>query len=165
MNTFTKAERIVSQKLIDSMFTKGGQSHSLTAYPLRAVYLLTDNADAAQPPVQLLLSVSKRRFKHAVDRNRVKRQLRETYRHHKVLIAPAVPQGRRLAVALIWLADSLQPSADVAVHSVCDVLPNWMMAANNPAELARTDSVMISSLICFIFLKNTSWRNYKGPKR
>ena len=121
MNTFTKAERIVSQKLIDSMFTKGGQSHSLTAYPLRAVYLLTDNADAALPPVQLLLSVSKRRFKHAVDRNRVKRQLREAYRHHKVLIAPAVPQGHRLAVALIWLADSLQPSADVE-RRLCTLL-------------------------------------------
>ena len=97
MNTFTKAERIVSQKLIDSMFTKGGQSHSLTAYPLRAVYLLTDNADAALPPVQLLLSVSKRRFKHAVDRS------------------------RRLAVALIWLADSLQPSADVE-RRLCTLL-------------------------------------------
>ena len=57
---------------------------------------------------QLLLSVPKKRFKHAVDRNRVKRQLREAYRHHKHLL-----DGKHMAVAFVWLTDAHFPSSVV----------------------------------------------------
>ena len=56
-------------------------------------------------PVQILVSVSKRHFRHAVDRNRVKRQVREAYRHHKQLLFNVVPPTHQLLVAFIWLAD------------------------------------------------------------
>ena len=106
---FSKLERIVSQKLIDELFTSG-QSHSLTAFPLRAVYLPC----VAKPvQLQLLLSVPKRRFKHAIDRNRVKRQLREAFRKNKQLLADAVPDGQAVALAFIWMSDRHLPSADV----------------------------------------------------
>ena len=88
VNGFPKQERIVSQKQIEELFTSG-QSHSLTAFPLRAVFLNQDeneNEDEKQNAVKLLLSVPKRRFKHAVDRNRVKRQLREAFRKNKKLL-------------------------------------------------------------------------------
>ena len=53
------------------------------------------------------MSVSKRRFKHAVDRNRAKRQIREAYRLNKTLLLPTseAEEKRRLFVAFIWLAD------------------------------------------------------------
>lgn len=106
-NEFHKRERIVSQKLVDQLFTSG-QSQSLAAFPLRAVYL-TQQADCHQ----VLISVPKRRLRHAVDRNRVKRQLREAYRRHKDLLPEATPDGQHLAIAFVWLADSLMDTADV----------------------------------------------------
>ena len=119
MPRFTKSERIVSQKLIDELFSGNG-SHSLAAFPLRAVYMLRPVA-AAEPPVQLLISVPKRRFKHAVDRNRVKRQLREAFRLSKQLLADHVPAGQQVALAFIWLSDQHQPSAAIA-HRVQSLL-------------------------------------------
>ena len=91
--SFPKQERIVSQKLIDELFTSG-QSHSLTAFPLRAVFL----PGAAQ--LQLLLSVPKR-------------QLREAFRKNKQLLADALPDGQAVALAFIWMSDRHASSAVV----------------------------------------------------
>ena len=107
---FHKRERIVSRKLIEQLFSHTG-SHSKAAFPVRAVYRLEPcDGETEAAPVQLLISVSKRHFKHAVDRNRVKRQLREAYRHHKALLDGCVPEGYRLAVAFIWLTPNHQAS-------------------------------------------------------
>lgn len=56
-------------------------------------------------PLQVLVSVSKRHFKHAVDRNRVKRQIREAYRRHRQLLSERIPEDKALAIAFIWLSD------------------------------------------------------------
>lgn len=67
-----------------------------------------------EEPVQVLISVSKRHFKHAVKRNRVKRQIREAYRHQKALLIGKVPEGKTLTAAFIWLADELHDSRQVS---------------------------------------------------
>ena len=108
---FQKKERVVSQKLIDELFD-GGHSHSMAAFPLRVIYMHTEHQEG-QPPVQVLISVPKKRFHHAVDRNRVKRQIREAYRHQKHLLADKVAPNQMLVVAFVWLSDQLQPSAEV----------------------------------------------------
>jgi ribonuclease P protein component len=77
-----------------------------------------DAADDADVKVQVLVNVSKRRFKHAVDRNRVKRQIREAYRLNKEVLASAVPQGKRVLLAFLWLSDRHSPSATVAARVV-----------------------------------------------
>ncbi|TNJ47089.1 ribonuclease P protein component [Tamlana fucoidanivorans] len=76
--TYPKKEKLKSKKLIDQLFSQG---KSVSAYPLRLVYLQTafDEDVLAKTGV----SVSKRYFKKAVDRNRIKRLLRESYRLHK----------------------------------------------------------------------------------
>ncbi len=113
-NTFRKSERMVSKKLIDTLFG-GGHSRSAVAYPVRAVYMVAGRGekDAA---VQVLVSVSKRHFKRAVKRNRVKRQIREAYRLNKHALTELVEQseGKSLALAFIWQADRLYDSKRVS---------------------------------------------------
>lgn len=109
--TFQKKERVVSQKLIDELFS-GGHSQSLAAFPLRVIYMSKEHQEG-QPPVQVLISVPKKRFHHAVDRNRVKRQIREAYRRQKSLLVNKVAPTQMLVIAFVWLSDQLQPSADI----------------------------------------------------
>ena len=109
--TFSKKERIVSKKLIEQLFSKGN-SHSISAFPLRIVYMEKEREEG-EAPVQVMVSVSKRHFKRAVKRNRVKRQVREAYRQHKQLLTEKITEGKSLAVAFIWLADELCESTKV----------------------------------------------------
>lgn len=101
--TFRKWERIVSKKQIESLF-EGGESQSLAAFPLRVVYQITERRQS-NTPAQILISVPKKRFKHAVDRNKVKRQVREAFRLHKQPLWEAIPDDKQLAIAFIWLSD------------------------------------------------------------
>lgn len=108
MYTLRKAERVHSKTIIDQMFT-GGISKSFSVFPLRVVYMPVREQEAA---VSILVSVSKKRFKRAVKRNRVKRQIREAYRKNKQeLLCSLSQQEQQLAIAFIYLSDELVPSA------------------------------------------------------
>ena len=109
--TFSKRERIVSRTLMERLFNKG-ESQSVSAYPLRMVYIIKERQEGEEP-VEVLVSVSKRHFKRAVKRNRVKRQIREVYRHRKHLLTSRIPEGKMLAAAFIWQADDLLDSRRV----------------------------------------------------
>lgn len=85
--TLGKQERLKSRKLIEKLYSEG---HSVKRFPLRMVYLQTTHTSSF--PVQMGVSVSKRNFKHAVDRNRLKRLMRETYRLQKDLVYNHVTQ-------------------------------------------------------------------------
>src|SRR6201991_1931771 len=78
MHTFKKEERLCNKKLIERLFHNGS---SFLCYPFKASWLLVD--EPLQFPAQILFSVSKKRYKHAVDRNLIKRCMRESYRLHK----------------------------------------------------------------------------------
>ena len=91
------------------MFSGGARSFSV--FPLRVVYLPVEELEA---PVSILVSVSKRRFKRAVKRNRVKRQIREAYRKNKHGLSQTLQdEGRQLAVAFIYLSDRLVDSVEI----------------------------------------------------
>ena len=82
----------------------------MSAYPLRAVFLPVELSD--QSGVSVLMSVPKKRFHDAVDRNRVKRQLREAYRKHKhALVAQMEERGRGLLVAFIYVSSQIESTA------------------------------------------------------
>lgn len=109
---FQKQERIVSQKLIEELFG-GGQSHSMAAFPLRAVYMQQERQDRSEP-VKVLISVPKKRLHHAVDRNRAKRQVREAYRLQKQLLIDKIPEGQAIDIAFIWLSDCPCLTVDIS---------------------------------------------------
>lgn len=117
--TFHKQERIVSRKQMETLFG-GGTSQSLAAFPLRVVYM-TQALPTGEVPVQILVSVSKKHFKHAVDRNRVKRQVREAYRHHKQQLYDALPADQQLLLAFVWLSDQHISTKEVEKR-VCNLL-------------------------------------------
>lgn len=76
--TFTKEERLCNKKLVDQLFHNGS---SFLCYPFKVSWILS--ADPQSFPAQVLFSVSKKRYKKAVDRNLIKRRLREAYRLNK----------------------------------------------------------------------------------
>jgi ribonuclease P protein component len=115
MNTLCKAERLYKRTLIEKLFSNG--NHSFTVFPLRIVYIKTDELDADNA---ILISVAKRHFKHAVKRNRVKRQIREAYRRNKSLLGK--PENGHWLVAFIYLSDDIL-SSDAITASVCTALP------------------------------------------
>src|SRR6476660_1286004 len=86
-NTYPKNEKLKSRKLIDLLFSQGG---SVAKYPLRLVYLKTDFGEEGK--IIMGVSVSKKHFKSAVDRNYFKRVLRETYRLNKHLLEDNLQQ-------------------------------------------------------------------------
>jgi len=112
--SFNKQERIVSQKLIDELFS-GSSSHSMAAFPIRVVFFVKERTPD-EPAVQVLMSVPKKRFKHAVDRNRTKRQLREAYRHYRESLLPYIAANQQLALAFIWLSDKHFPSSSINIR-------------------------------------------------
>jgi ribonuclease P protein component len=79
--TYSKAEKLKSKTTIDLLFSKG---KSVSKYPLRLVYIEGDFDEGI--PIKMGVSVSKKHFKKAVDRNYFKRVLRETYRLNKHLL-------------------------------------------------------------------------------
>jgi len=79
--TYPKSEKLKRKNTIDLLFSEG---LSVSKYPLRLVYApLPGETDGK---IKMGVSVSKKYFKHAVDRNYFKRVLRETYRLNKHLI-------------------------------------------------------------------------------
>jgi len=112
INTLSKKERICSKTQIDELFNKEN-SHSMTVFPIRLVYRVSDVETSA--PAQILVSVPKRCFVRAVKRNRVKRQIREAYRKnkHQLLETLSTKPGKSLMMAFIWLDNSLHPSDEV----------------------------------------------------
>lgn len=80
-NTLGKQERLKSKKLIEKLYAEG---ESVKTFPLRMVFVQT--AHTSEFPCQVGVSVAKRNYKLAVDRNRLKRLMRETYRLQKEIV-------------------------------------------------------------------------------
>lgn len=95
MFSFSKDERLCSRKAIDRLFAEG---KGFTIFPLRILHL-------PQETNQILVSVSKRHFKRAIDRNTIKRRIREGYRLNKHLL---LSSGQ--AIGYIYLAKEILPS-------------------------------------------------------
>ena len=109
-NTFKKSERLCSRILMDRLFQ--GNSLSVSVYPLRAVFLPVSTDE--QKGVSVLMSVPKKRFHDAVDRNRVKRQLREAYRKNKHALTKQVSDSDQgLLIAFIYVSSQIESTTQI----------------------------------------------------
>jgi ribonuclease P protein component len=106
MYTFKKEERLCNKRLIDKLFHSGS---SFLCYPFKASWLLA--ADEQQVPVQILFSVSKKRFKRAVDRNQIKRRIREAYRLNKQqqLYDQLNTAGKKIVLSVGYIGKEIAP--------------------------------------------------------
>lgn len=95
-HTYPKHEKLKSRTLINQLFTEG---KSVSKYPLRLVYVQVSELEDSN--VKLGVSVSKKHFKKAVDRNYYKRVLRETYRLNKSILTKVV-EDKKYAFMLLY---------------------------------------------------------------
>ncbi len=95
-----KKEKLKSRKQIDALFASG---KSFAVFPLRVTYRFLPAEEA--PVAQIGVTASKRHFKKAVDRNRIKRLLREAYRLQKKELAETLSQGNTQAYLFFMYTD------------------------------------------------------------
>jgi len=97
LETFGKSERLCSKKLIKELFNRGS---SFYTHPFKVIFLPNPDQEVVQH--QLLISVPKRNFKKAVDRNKIKRRIKEAYRLNKKHFP--VDANNPLMIAYIYTA-------------------------------------------------------------
>jgi ribonuclease P protein component len=106
MYTFKKEERLCNKRLIDGLFHNGS---SFLCYPFKASWMLIDGGQ--QVPVQVVFSVAKKRYKRAVDRNVVKRRMREAYRLNKqaCLYDVLSSASKQLVLSVSYIGKEISP--------------------------------------------------------
>lgn len=116
--TLSKEERLSWKRHIDLLFAQG---QTFVAFPLRVIYLSLEEEMPAR--ASFLVSVPKKRFKRAVKRNLIKRQVREAYRLRKyALFEPLEAKGKRMLIAFLYIDKeihsfaTLEKAMNKAIH-------------------------------------------------
>lgn len=104
--TFSKEERLKSRKEIKELFDKGS---SFFIYPFKTFYLPITSPDSSCKN-KLLISISKKNHKKAVDRNLLKRRIREAYRLNKRLLTD---NGPSFAIGLVFVSRQILSFSEI----------------------------------------------------
>jgi ribonuclease P protein component len=112
LNTYNKKERLKSRKQLDALFKSG---KTLTVFPVKMFYALVEGQDN---PVKAGVGVSKKFFKKAVERNRIKRLLREAYRTEKQPLQLQLSNGKKQLNLFLLFIDKELPSYDLVKDKI-----------------------------------------------
>jgi ribonuclease P protein component len=122
--TLSKEERLSWKRHIDVLFEKG---ESFISFPLRVVYLPA--IEQMPSTVSMLVSIPKKRFKRAVKRNLLKRQVREAFRLDKYkLVEPLEAENKQMMVAFLYVDkevhsfNSIEKAMSKALNMLCNKL-------------------------------------------
>ncbi len=119
--TLKKEEKLKSRKAIENLFSDG---KSFSQYPLRIVYRKSTSEHH-----QLAVSVAKKKFKHAVDRNLLKRRLREAYRLNKSILDN---QNDRFDFIFIYL--SKDKKSFLEIEEAMKIILQKLVSVSNSIE-------------------------------
>jgi len=128
---FKKEERLCSKRLIEGLFHRGS---SFLLYPYRVVFLPVGSMDG---PAQVILSVSKRKFKRAHDRNTIKRRMRECYRLQKGNQFYPFLREQQLSLCLAIQYIAHEPMDYAQMYKKMEQLLNKIQHACLPISLAK----------------------------
>ena len=106
-HTYSRSEKLKSRKVLSTLFTGG---KTISVFPVKLFWMPAGNS--VQQPIQAGVGVSARHFSKAVDRNRIKRLLREGYRLNKQsLLATLKSQQKQIAVFFLYVGKELPDHA------------------------------------------------------
>lgn len=130
-----KKEKLCSPTALEALFSREADASSALCYPLRAVWRI-DNDRRSDARIAFVVSVPKKRLRHAVDRVAMRRRIREAYRlaRHRF----ALPDDTRLDLAFIYVSNHLKPYASVA--AAIDGIMTKIQREHGNINDAATDS-------------------------
>lgn len=134
-----KKEKLCSAVAIEQLFSRDSHTDGALAYPLRAVWCLNARR-SSDSPVCFLVSIPKKRLRHAVDRVTMRRRVREAYRLNRKDFL--LPDGVKIDIAFIYVASELKPyrSVESAVRRLLEAMCASVTPAGcSPSQLSGAD--------------------------
>jgi len=119
--SFKKSERLNKKRIISQLFLSGKAVYS---YPVKMIYLSMPNEDDI-PNLQVAVSVPKRRFPNAIDRNLLKRRVKESFRLNKQAVIPElIKKKESFAIILIYNSNKIESyqNIELSVQKLLDRL-------------------------------------------
>ncbi len=118
--TFNHSERLKLRKQIETLFQTG---EAFSVYPFRVVFSCTNPRGDKDAPARAGFSVPKKKMRLAVQRNCIKRLLKEAWRQQKHLVYPAIPAAKQLHLFFIFTGKEI-PDWSATQKAMSKIIPN-----------------------------------------